>query len=129
MLTNFVKTLVFAHEDDTTYGRLLTSVAGVVFLGTPHRGSSAATLGTVVGGIVNTFATAALPGLPIKAVRTDLLDYLKLGSQHLQDLAISARNRLTGLTVVSFYESEVQYPLSVVRIEAIIETSKQSLTL
>ncbi|KAK0611365.1 Alpha/Beta hydrolase protein [Immersiella caudata] len=97
--------LVFAHEDDATYGGVLKSVTGVVFLGTPHRGSSAATLGSVVGTIVN------LPGLPAKSVRTDLLDYLKPGSRQLQDLAISVRNRLANLTVVSFYESEAQYPL------------------
>ena len=98
---------------------MLKSVTGVIFLGTPHRGSSIATLGSVVGTIVN------LPGLPAKAVRTDLLDYLKPGSRYLQDLAISVRNRLAGLTVVSFYESEMQYPLaSVVSIEIIIVTTK-----
>jgi hypothetical protein len=97
--------LVIAHEDNVTYGGVLQSVKGVIFLGTPHRGSSVATLGGVVGTIVN------LPGLATKTVRTDLLDYLRPESRHLQDLAISVRNRLADLTVVSFYESEAQYPL------------------
>ena len=108
------KALVFAHEDEATYGALLKSVTGVIFLGTPHRGSNAATLGTVVGGIVNTF----VPGFPTKTVRTDLLDYLKEGSRQLHDLATSARNRLANLTVISFYESEAQYPMSLVSIAA-----------
>lgn len=125
MLTNLSKALVFAHEDDGTYGEVLKSFAGVIFLGTPHRGSSVSSLGSVVGAIVN------FPGLPVKPVRTDLLDYLRLGSRHLQDLAVSVRNRLADLAVVSFYESEAQYPLpSVVSIVNIIGTSKhQSLTL
>jgi ankyrin repeat domain-containing protein 50 len=119
VLTACAQALVFAHEDDATYGGVLKTVTGVVFLGTPHRGSSAATLGSVVGTIVN------LPGLPAKAVRTDLLDYLKPGSRQLQDLAVSVRNRLADLTVVSFYESEMQYPLpSVVSINLVTVTTK-----
>lgn len=125
MLTNLCKALIFAHEDGATYGEVLKSVAGVIFLGTPHRGSSVASLGSVVGAIIN------FPGVPVKAVRTDLLDYLKLGSRHLQDLAISVRNRLADLAVVSFYETEAQSPLpSVVSTQNTIGTSKhQALTL
>lgn len=125
MLTNLCKALIFAHEDSATYGKVLKSVAGVIFLGTPHRGSSVARLGSVVGSIIN------FPGLPMKAVRTDLLDYLKLGSCHLQDLAVSVRNRLADLAVVSFYETEAQSPLpSVVGTRNTIGTGKhQSLTL
>jgi len=119
VLTTCAQALVLAHEDDSTYGGVLKCVTGVIFLGTPHRGSRIAALGSVVGTIVN------LPGLPAKAVRTDLLDYLKPGSRHLQDLAISVRNRLAGLTVVSFYESEVQHPLaSVVSVEIVTATTK-----
>lgn len=67
----------------------------------------------------------------MKVVRTDLLDYLKLGSCHLQDLAVSVRNRLADLAVVSFYETDAQSPLpSVVGTRNTIGTGKhQSLTL
>jgi hypothetical protein len=90
-----------------------------VFLGTPHKGSNAATLGTLVGRIVNTFVAATSAGLQTRATRTDLLDYLSYDSKHLQDLAVSVRNRLADLTVISFYESEAQYPLSVVSLETV----------
>jgi len=109
--------LIFAHEDNAIYGRLLKSVAGVVFLGTPHKGSNAATLGTLVGRIVNTFVAATSAGLQTRPARTDLLDYLSYDSKHLQDLSVSVRNRLADVTVVSFYECEAQYPLSVVSLD------------
>ncbi|KXX73339.1 Ankyrin repeat domain-containing protein 50 [Madurella mycetomatis] len=116
--------LIFAHEDNGVYGRLLKSVAGVVFLGTPHKGSNAATLGTLVGRIVNTFVAATSAGFQTRLIRTDLLDYLSYDSKHLQDLGVSVRNRLADLAVVSFYESEAQYPLSV--LEASLPSHPQS---
>ncbi|KAK7409152.1 hypothetical protein QQX98_008645 [Neonectria punicea] len=47
--------LVFAHEDDNTYGAVLKSTIGVVFLATPHAGSDGANLASVFLTIVNTF--------------------------------------------------------------------------
>ena len=107
---------MFAHEDDAVYGRLLRSVAGVVFLGTPHKGSNAANLGSVIGRIINVFLATASSGLQTRTIRTDLLDYLKNDSQALQALSISVRNRLADLMIISFYESEVLPPFSSVSI-------------
>ena len=102
---------MFAHEDDVLYGKVLKSVVGAVFLGTPHNGSDVANLGSIVGRILNTCITTATVGTQQRAIRTDLLDYLKYDSKALQDLAISVRNRLHGLAIVSFYESETHRPL------------------
>ncbi|OIW34693.1 hypothetical protein CONLIGDRAFT_658495 [Coniochaeta ligniaria NRRL 30616] len=104
--------LVLAHEDDMFYGKLLSSVTGIVFMGTPHKGSSVANLGSVVGRIVNTCVATSTATLQSKAIRTDLLDYLNSDSKVLRDLAVSVRNRLQDLTVVSFYETEALSPLS-----------------
>jgi hypothetical protein len=103
---------VLAHEDDMVYGTLLNSVAGVVFMGTPHKGNSMANLGSVVGRIVNTCLATTTATLQNKAIRTDLLDYLNHDSRVLHDLAISVRNRLQDLMVISFYETEALSPLS-----------------
>jgi hypothetical protein len=73
-----------------------------VFLATPHRGSNAANLASICGSIVNSFASA---GLGPKTVRTDLLKTLIYDSDTLQDLTMSARNRLGNVHVVSFYET------------------------
>ncbi|KAK3389407.1 hypothetical protein B0H63DRAFT_507002 [Podospora didyma] len=104
--------LVFAHEDDVLYGNVLRSVVGAVFLATPHNGSDTASLGSIVGKILNIGFATTTAGTQPKAIRTDLLDYLSSDSTNLQDLAISVRNRLHNLTIVSFYESERQLPLS-----------------
>ncbi|EXK26983.1 hypothetical protein FOMG_16422 [Fusarium oxysporum f. sp. melonis 26406] len=98
----FKQALVAAHENDDLYGDVLKSVRGVVFLATPHRGSNAANLASICGSIVNSFASA---GLGPKTVRTDLLKTLIYDSDTLQDLTMSARNRLGNIHVVSFYET------------------------
>ncbi|KAK6708877.1 hypothetical protein SNK04_009822 [Fusarium graminearum] len=98
----FKQALVAAHENDDLYGELLKSIRGVVFLATPHRGSGTANLASICGSIVNSFASA---GLGPRAVRTDLLKTLIYDSDALQDLTMSARNRLGNIHVVSFYET------------------------
>ncbi|KAH6649379.1 hypothetical protein F5144DRAFT_634706 [Chaetomium tenue] len=100
--------LAIAHEDnsDPANQRLLQSVTGIVFFGTPHRGSDTAKLGTLVGTMINTFLKAASAGLQTKAIRTDLLRHLESDSKALQELADSVRDRLGSLQIVSFYETE-----------------------
>lgn len=100
--------MVIAHEDDFIYGKLLRAITGVVFLGTPHRGSSVADIGTVVGKIINLCTANSSTGI----VRADLLEYLQADGKPLQDLAVSVRNRLGKVKVVSFYESSPTPPLS-----------------
>ncbi|KAI1489344.1 hypothetical protein F5X96DRAFT_670791 [Biscogniauxia mediterranea] len=104
--------LVFAHEDDTNYGALLKSVIGIAFLGTPHRGSYVASLGSIVGSIVNCFMLTTSTDGQSAMVRTDLLNHLNYDSSVLQDLFLSSRNRLQNMAVVSFYETEPTPPLS-----------------
>ncbi|KAB5580049.1 hypothetical protein GE09DRAFT_904211, partial [Coniochaeta sp. 2T2.1] len=105
----FKQALVIAHEDNLIYGELLTSVAGVVFMGTPHRGSGVANAGNFVGRVVNMCHFASLP-LQGKAIRTDLLENLSYDAKPLLDLAISVRNRLQNLKVASCYETEALHP-------------------
>ncbi|KAF4336802.1 hypothetical protein FBEOM_9336 [Fusarium beomiforme] len=45
----FKQALVTAHQDNRLYGEVLNSIIGVLFLATPHRGSNAATLGSICG--------------------------------------------------------------------------------
>ncbi|KAM0247349.1 hypothetical protein ACHAQJ_009883 [Trichoderma viride] len=101
--------LVLAHQEDELYGKVLKSVLGVAFLGTPHRGSDIASFGNVMGTIINAFATA---GARPRAVRSDLLEHLSSHSNELQDLIMAARGRLQNLAVVSFHELNPTSPLS-----------------
>ena len=108
---------MIAHEDDSDLGnqRLLKSVAGVIFLGTPHRGSGTASLGALVGRITNAFLISVSAGLQTKVIRTDLLRPLQYDSKALQELTDSVRNRLAGLQIVSFYETKPEPPSPSVR--------------
>ncbi|KAK4209931.1 ankyrin repeat protein [Rhypophila decipiens] len=93
--------LVTAHEETSNplNTTLLRSIAGIVFLGTPHRGSASGSLGSIVGNIINV-------ALGTKVLRTDNLELLKTGSTALQDLSESVRDRLVDLKIVSFFETE-----------------------
>lgn len=79
-----------------------------MFLGTPHRGSNLATIGSIVGKIIN----IGNLGLGGAIVKTNLLDSISYDSRSLQDLEVSVRNRLHDLAVVSFYETQTMPKLS-----------------
>ncbi|KAM5521100.1 ankyrin repeat protein [Fusarium oxysporum f. sp. phaseoli] len=108
----FKQALVIAHEDNNLYGEILKSIIGVVFLATPHRGSTVANFASVVGTIINTFRATPSAGMGPRAIRTDLLNHLIYDSDALQDLNMSARNRLGNICVVSCYEDKPTAPLS-----------------
>ncbi|PNP78173.1 hypothetical protein FNYG_08490 [Fusarium nygamai] len=108
----FKQALVTAHQDNHLYGEVLSSIIGVVFLGTPHRGSTVANLGSICGVIVNTFWSTASAGVGPRTVRTDLLNNVIYDSDALQDLTMSARVRLGSISVVSCFETEPTPPLS-----------------
>lgn len=102
---------MYAHEDDKAYSEIVKCIAGVVFLGTPQRGSNVATFSAVAAKVIN--ACAALNPL----IKSDLLDHLSLDSTALQDLTLSARNRFLDMKVWSFYETK---PLSVPPLDFIV---------
>ncbi|KAM7192205.1 hypothetical protein V8F33_008479 [Rhypophila sp. PSN 637] len=89
--------LVTAHEETSNplNTTLLRSNAGIVFLGTPHRGSASGSLGSIV-------------------LRTDNLELLKTGSTALQDLSESVRDRLVDLKIVSFFETEPEPMMKII---------------
>lgn len=96
-----------AHEEDAFREAISRSVTGIVFLGTPHRGSSAADLATVIGKMLN--IKSAAMGFMVKPGDLKLLAH---NSEPLRDLALSARHRLHNLAVVSFYETRPIPPLN-----------------
>jgi hypothetical protein len=76
---------------------LLRSISGVVFMGTPHRGSRAATPAGLLSRIINTVTFGS-------AVRSDLIRTLHVSSVELETISRHATELLKGLSVVSFYE-------------------------
>ena len=100
---------MIAHEDDVFGGAISESVIGIVFLGTPHRGSNLANLASVIGNILNVNSIAMRPAV----MKTSDLKLLTNNSGPLLDLALSVRHRLQNIMVVSFYETEPTPPLNV----------------
>ncbi|KAH7091508.1 hypothetical protein FB567DRAFT_490488 [Paraphoma chrysanthemicola] len=109
--SDFAKALVLAHEDDHLHGDILSATSGIIFFGTPHRGSKGADIGKIVGRVVNVCLRASTAGVA-GSVRDDLLATLKSNSKALSDLAISSRNRLRNLEIVTFHETETMPGLS-----------------
>jgi hypothetical protein len=96
--------MIMAHEADVYYGSLLKSTVGIVFMGTPHRGSELVTWALLLTNVVN----AAFLG---QAIRKDLLQELATGSGTLEGISQQFVHRSTALRIMSFIELEIERPL------------------
>ncbi|KAL2851634.1 Alpha/Beta hydrolase protein [Aspergillus pseudodeflectus] len=93
------KAIIVAHERSETYGTLLSEIKGVVFLGTPHRGSYVATWGQILANIPNTLTLG-------NAIKKEFMTTLTAHSRELQDISHSFVERGRSLRLFSFYEAE-----------------------
>ena len=91
-----MQALILAHERQNIYGIVGQSVAGVVFLGTPHRGSDLAFWGAVFSRIAD-FAVFG-------RMRTDLLQSLNEKSKELGDICSQFVERGIPLQIFTIYE-------------------------
>lgn len=101
---------MIAHNEESTFEQVTKAIVGIVFLGTPHRGSQTANIAVVLGSILNVCRKAVSAGTLVRGARTDLLDHLSYDSQKLQDLFLSSQNRLNKLAIVSFHETYATPP-------------------
>ncbi|KAL8654315.1 MAG: hypothetical protein Q9226_003490 [Calogaya cf. arnoldii] len=95
----FKKALVLAHQRSTTYSNLLDRVQGVMFLGTPHRGSDVAYW---MGFVARAFQTAQLG----TGTNSKLLEALEKNSSTLSNISQEFVERGAGLKIRTFYETE-----------------------
>ena len=96
--TNYRQSLVRARERDQ-FDQLLRKIRGVVFFGTPHRGSSLADWGTMFANILK---AASLGSSTNSRLSADLNERSKV----LQDISKSFVDRSKPLNIISFYETE-----------------------
>jgi ankyrin repeat domain-containing protein 50 len=99
----FKQALVLASAQEDYYGELLGRIRGVVFMGTPHRGSRTAGPMLHLSNIINTFTLGG-------AIRVDLLKALRVSSKSLEEISTLSLQSLEKLSIISFYE---QKPLGV----------------
>lgn len=97
------KALITAHEQPQ-YVLILEKIRGIVFMGTPHRGSKLAGLASPLGNIINL-------AILRKRIRTDLLSNLQISSNTIAEINMSVVHRLAPLRIVSFYEQQTLEPL------------------
>ena len=91
-----VQALILAHERSRTYGSLLENAKAIVFMGTPHRGASAASWGD--------FFARALQALQINTNR-NLLSDLQKNSEALWQISQQFVERASTLNIKTFYET------------------------
>ncbi|KAH7053204.1 hypothetical protein B0J12DRAFT_571100, partial [Macrophomina phaseolina] len=104
----FKKAMIDACDD---YREIWMRSKGVVFLGTPHRGSATATPAELFGNIFNVAWHASGAALFTRGVSTDLLKALKQNSSELLDIAKSFKARSSSLSIATFYEKAITEPL------------------
>ncbi|KXS98970.1 hypothetical protein AC578_4979 [Pseudocercospora eumusae] len=90
--------LIIAHERQELYESVGPMVKGIMFFGTPHRGSEIASWSTIFSNLAS-LTTAG-------QIRSDLLKNLESSSSTLRDISTQFVSRATGLQIVTFYEQE-----------------------
>lgn len=105
MLTLFLQALVLAHETTQHYGNILSSTIGIIFMGTPHRGSA-----IVDGTAFFRNAIQAMSGTQV--VRTDLVEELKTHSPSLLEISKQFLPLSVNMSLMSFIELKIEPPLT-----------------
>jgi protein SERAC1 len=91
--------LIIANERSSFYGPLLSSVCGVVFMGTPHRGSNVAYWSKILANVVHTAQLG-------NSTSSRLLSDLQKNSSILSEISSQFVERGSALQIRTFYETE-----------------------
>ncbi|TVY19661.1 Protein SERAC1 [Lachnellula arida] len=90
------------------YNEISSTVKGIMFLATPHRGSSSASLSALLKMIAQLATTVSKRG---GTFRADLLQDLEKDAKVLTQISQEFRNRHEGIKIATFYE---QKPIEIV---------------
>ena len=85
---------------------------GVIFMGTPHRGSASAGLGKTLGNIANVAILATGSYGFNRGVKTALLEDLAQESTELIRIADDFTQRASALRIITFYETSITPPMN-----------------
>ncbi|KAK3997963.1 hypothetical protein QBC44DRAFT_303083 [Cladorrhinum sp. PSN332] len=97
-----VKKALIDASLDPQYQSIRNATTGIVFLGTPHRGSAAADLGGTIANVV----AAAIPGFRI--LNRDLLNNLRRNNQTLIEISGNFSRICASINIHSFFETVPQ---------------------
>ena len=91
------KALILAHERSDRYESISNDVSGVIFMGTPHRGSDLTFWSRIFGSLANLLTLNS-------AVQTRLLTDLQPKSDTLGGICSQFVERVKGLKIFTIYE-------------------------
>lgn len=94
--TGCSKALVIANNE-RIFQHVKVATYGIIFLGTPHRGSHYANIGTAVANVIK---------LTYPGIETQIIESLRKDSFVLRDLADDFRNLHSDFRIVSCYEQK-----------------------
>ncbi|KAI5459563.1 hypothetical protein BGZ63DRAFT_254666 [Mariannaea sp. PMI_226] len=98
------KALVMAHENSQDFGAILDSTKGIVFMGTPHRGSDLIPWSLMLANVIN--------HVPLrKKMHKALLRNLNSNSDMLMEISRQFLHRSSGLKIMTFTEQLIEPPL------------------
>ena len=100
MKTNSAKALILANERREMYNNILEYTRAIAFMGVPHRGSSSAAWGTLLGNILK-YASLGT------STNTGIVADLEKDSSTLMAISSQFKDRAKDLIVYSFYETEM----------------------
>ncbi|KAH6627231.1 hypothetical protein B0J18DRAFT_163893 [Chaetomium sp. MPI-SDFR-AT-0129] len=103
----FKEMLIQATLNSEEHANIAQHIKGVVFLGTPHRGSRSASHAQLISRIINMASLG-------RGVRTELLRTLEISSGELETISRHAVQLLSKFPIVSFYERKPLGPSLVV---------------
>jgi hypothetical protein len=105
---NFVwtKALIIAKNESGNYPGIADSVKAILFLGTPHQGSTTARYGEVLAQIANVFVVATQTSRASGTMRSELLRSLRASENGLLAIAEDFRVHTARIKIFSFIEQK-----------------------
>lgn len=117
-----LKALIMAHNGSELYSPILKATTGIVFLGTPHRGSDLASWGILLSNLVSVTSIG-------KNIRKELLRTLSKDSDTLAEISKQFLQRAKFLKIMSFIEQQVESPLTTLVTTSTLQYIYASLTI
>lgn len=99
------KALILANEAQEFYGNILQSTRGIIFMGTPHRGSDLVPWTLLLSNLINIASLG-------QGIRKELLRNIDKDSITLMDISSQFVHRATPLKIMSFTEQNIERPLT-----------------